>query len=539
MAESLIDPIYEKFTKSVIRAIGSTDFYDYFMDTLSRAKNEIQFSNRRMEKYIDTKWIDAIEECLEGFEHVIDNPRNIIREEELIVNVAHARKAGSDVVRHLAQHGALVESFEEDTGEVRPSKLMQKYREDSTELYENRLAFTVLENAYHFVRIRHEALMEAMGDEFGAKLKVESNMESSRELVHFDMFLHIKEKDSLLDTDEKHGDALSRISRLYRILATWMTSDFAEQFSKLNRVKGNLTMTNVLKKNPNYKKIVKLYDFLHQYEDVGYIINITEQNPQINDKFQQDIYHNILFQYIILKGYLEDERDREIAAPLKQRKRKLKPKIIRQIIEELTEDYDLPDVEIRKVLIEELTKEQLMQEEAAERLRLVEEQQERLKDEELRLRMQKEAEERRLAEEKASEEERKRLEEENEERLRKIEEAKQLAEDRRRSLIFRAEIEWFNDHLEERKELRASEMAERQVKENEKYAREKALVRRYEQELDYFKLTLPLNIEARAAQIAADEAEKMALLEAKRERLEKQQEAQKKAFRLPNFWKKG
>ena len=48
MAEMLIDPIYEKFTKSVIRAIGSTDFYDFFMDTLSRANNEIQFSNRRM-----------------------------------------------------------------------------------------------------------------------------------------------------------------------------------------------------------------------------------------------------------------------------------------------------------------------------------------------------------------------------------------------------------------------------------------------------------------------------------------------------------
>ena len=275
------------------------------MDTLSRAKNEFQFSNRRMEKYIDTKWIDAIEDCLEGFEHIIDNPRNIIREDELIVNVAHARKAGSDVVRHLAQHGALVESFEEDTGEVRPSKLMQKYREDSTELYENRLAFTVLENAYHFVRIRHEALMEAMGDEFGAKLKVNSNMESSRELVHFDMYLHIKEKDSLLDTDEKHGDALSRISRLYRILATLMTSDFAEQFSKLNRVKGNLTMTNVLKKNPNYKKIVKLYEFLHQYEDVGYVINITEQNPQIDEKFQQDIYHNILYTHCLCQRILD------------------------------------------------------------------------------------------------------------------------------------------------------------------------------------------------------------------------------------------
>jgi hypothetical protein len=64
---------------------------------------------------------------------------------------------------------------------------------------------------------------------------------------------------------------------------------------------------------------------------------------------------------------------------MKQKKRKLKPKFIKEIIEELTEDYDLPDIEIRKVLIEELTKEQLMKEEEAERRRLVEEQEKKKK----------------------------------------------------------------------------------------------------------------------------------------------------------------
>ena len=82
------------------------------------------------------------------------------------------------------------------------------------------------------------------------------------------------------------------------------------------------------------------------------------------------IYHNILFNYLILKGYLEDEKDRLVPAPVKTKQRSLKPKFIKEIIEELTEDYDLPDVEIRKVLIEELTKEQLMHEEAEERRRL-------------------------------------------------------------------------------------------------------------------------------------------------------------------------
>ena len=166
--ESLIDPVYQKYTKSVIRALGSTEFYEFFMDAVSRAENQFQFSNRKMEKTVDLHWVDTIEDSLPAIQNIISNPRNIIKEEELIVNVANAKKAGADVVRHLSQHASLVEKYDYETGDVRPSKLMQKYREDSTGLYENRLVFTAMEAAYQFVKIRHDALFSAMNDEFGA-----------------------------------------------------------------------------------------------------------------------------------------------------------------------------------------------------------------------------------------------------------------------------------------------------------------------------------------------------------------------------------
>lgn len=532
---TLIDPIYEKFTRSVIRAIGSTEFYELFMDTISGADNRFQFSNRKLEKVLDLKWVEAIEAALDGFESIIYSPRQVIKEDELIVNVAHAKKAGADVVRHLAQHAGLVEDFDEESGDVRPSKLMQKYREDSEELYENRVVYTVLESAYHFVKIRHEALLEAMGEEFGAKLKVESNMLNAREQVHMEMFLHIKERDSVLDTDDKHGDALSRISRLYRILDNFMHSEFAEKFSKLNRVKGAILPTNVLKKNPNYRKIVKLNDFLREYEKAGYFINITEQNPQIDERFQRDIYHSILFQYIMLKGYLEDEKDREISQPLKERKRKLKPKIIRQIIEELTEDYDLPDVEIRKVLIEELTKEQLMEEEEAMRLRLVEERQQRIIDEEERLRKEEEELARQAAEEKQSEEERIRAEKEAEKQKRRIAKAKRMLEDDRIRTIYKKELEWFYSHMKERLELRGNEEEARIARERELQAKENALLSRYQKELGLFTEALPQNIEIRAAKDAARREEEEALLKAKLERIEQQQKPRSWFDR----WRKG
>lgn len=454
---SLIDPIYEKFVRGVTRAIGSTEFYEFFMDSVSGARNRFQFSNRKLIKTVDVVWVDAIEETLNAFQNIIASPRNVIHEEELIVNVANAKKAGAETVRHLAMHSGLVENFDEGRGEVRPSRLMQRYREESIGLYENRLVFTTMEYAHHFVKIRHDALFEAMNDEFGAKLKLESDMASATEQVHVDMFMHIKEVDSALETDKKNGEIFSRISRIYRVLSVLMNSPFAQQLAQQPRIKGTVSKTNVLKKNKDYRSVLKLWEFLKGYNDIGYTIRVEEQNPEIDESFQEDIYRNILFNYLILKRYLKDAEDRQIPTKAKGRKRKLKPKFIRQILEELTEDYDLPDIEIRKVLIEELTKEQLMQEEASERLRLVEEQEAKRKAEEERLAAEGRLEEARLKAEREAEEERLYLEKEAEEARLREERMKREMEDRRRAKIFRDELDYYREFMETQMEKRRHE----------------------------------------------------------------------------------
>ena len=531
---SLIDPVYQKFTKSVIRALGSSEFYAYFMDAIANAENEIQFSNRRMEKWVDRTWVDSIEGALPAMQKIIATPRNIIKEEELIVNVANAKKAGPDVVVHLAQHASLVEKFDPRTGDVRPSKLMQKYREDSIALYENRLVYTVLENAHHFVKLRHDAIFSEMSDEFGAKLKVETNMDSETEHVHLDMYLHIRDVDSTLDTDGKHINVFDRISRLYRILTVYMNSDFAQQLAKLPRVKGTITKTNVLKKNPNYKAIVKLGEFLNEYDDIGYAVRVIEQNPVVTEEFQKNIFHNVLFNYLVLKGYLEREQDRRMPAPMKEKKRTLKPKFIKEIIEELTEDYDLPELEIRKVLIEELTKEQLMQEEAAERRRLVEEQAQRKKEEQERIRKEQEAEKERIRQEKAAEKERIRQEKAAEEERLRQEQINREIEDTIRSKALKKELRYFAENLE--KNLKARENAAlkkvQELKEFEDAAKllEEAEQRKLEAaEREKIRLKEERERIRREKQLAIEKAKKEE--EERKERLRKEEEARQEAAR--------
>lgn len=535
---SLVDPVYRKFTRSVQRALSGDDFYQFFMESIANADNQIQFSNRREVKSVDPVWVENIEASMEAFQHIIAMPRQEFKEDELIVNVAYARRTGQDVVRHLSSHAALVEDYNEEDGTVRPSRVLQKYREESLGLYENRLVFTALEQAYHFTKIRHDALFGAMGDQFGAKLKVTSNMESATELVHMDLFLHIRSTESMLETDEKNRDIFNRISRLYRLLGVFMSSPFAQQLAQFDRVKGAIHKTNILKRNPDYKAAVKLLEFLRSYDQVGYVIAVVEQNPTVSETFEKDIYHNILFNYLILKGYLEDEESRRLPVLRKPRQRKLKPKFIKQVIEELTEDYDLPDVEVRKILIEELTKEQLMQEEAAERRRLVEEQAQRKKEEQARIKAEKAAEKARIKAEKEAEAARRRAEKEAEEQRRLYERMERETEDRRRKQALSAELEYFREHLPERLAQRAEAEAElRQRAQREDYADAVQLLdeaaQREQEERERAAKLRQEEKERRARERAAAEAQRRQERQEEKRRAEEEQAQQDAAASAP------
>lgn len=69
-----VDEVYNKFTRSILRSLGSNEFYQFFMDAVSKADNEIQFSNRKEVKSIDPAWVDAVEESLQGLQHIINLP---------------------------------------------------------------------------------------------------------------------------------------------------------------------------------------------------------------------------------------------------------------------------------------------------------------------------------------------------------------------------------------------------------------------------------------------------------------------------------
>ena len=368
----MIDPIYNKFTTKAFKALTSGEFYEFFMGMLKNGEQQFQFSNRKLKIDIDEKWIQIIEDTIPAFLEITRNPRIIITQEELITNVATAKRIDSQVVKHLCSHSYLVDAITDD-GEVRPSKILNIFKEESWDTYENRFVYTLLNKTYDFVAKRYNDMKEAMNDEFGATLLIDATGNSRLETLEIHSRMKIKQTDELEDASSGKKSAFARVKALYETLQKLMVTRFAKEMKKFSIVYPPLVKTNAIKKNPYLRKCNVLWDFLLTYADAGFSVEIIEQNPEINHKFEQDIYNNIMFTYIILKGYLEDNRDRALDRENKARRRYIRPKYIKQIIEEMVQDFNIPEVEVRKILIQNLTKEELLREEREERYRLVEE----------------------------------------------------------------------------------------------------------------------------------------------------------------------
>ena len=468
----LIDPVYEKYMNRVIMMLKSDEFYQYFMESILQGERSYQFSNRKLEKRIDATWIEAIEKCIEPFHNIIMNPRNFIIEKEEIVNVAVARQSTPEVLRHLTTHGKYIDEITEDN--VRPNHLLNKFKEDSWNTYENRFVYTLLEKTTDFVSRRFEAIFANMGgEEYGAFLKVESNTKNDTDTVSTKLDIRIRQNEDYLNDDKESMDLFARLTRLNERLKEFNASQFAREMSKYVRVKNPIVKTNAIRKNPNFKACYELWVFLYNYHDVGYEIKVYEQSNEIKPEFEQDIYNSIFVNYLILKHYLDREEDRLIDTNRRFKKRTLKPRYIKKIVEEIVGNYDVTGVEVRKIFIEEFTRAQLEQLEEKERRKLVEDRERRMAKKRM-----KEAEKKKKIQQEQQMERAKRIrqKEEEKERLRQLEEKRQQE---RQNLVESCmeELKRFETDrknvLDKRERAKQQEL-EREQKKQEKARKEKA-----------------------------------------------------------------
>lgn len=371
MSETIND-LYLKYAEGVGESLESDRYFQYLFEMVQAGDNTLQQKNRILHKVVDERWIGTIEEGIDAIYNIIDKPRRFVTTKEEVVPVALARKITADSVRHLSMNTQFIAS--DENGEIQPTRILNVSTEESYDLYENRFVYHLIQRLFTFVDKRTDVIFWSTGDETCNTMSMESKVDDAYEEISYKIEMTIKNRQSYAENDSDHMEVFKRIDRLRRMVRNLRSSSFCELMAGCAMVRSPIQRTNLMMKDPSYRTCYKLWQFIESYDEVGYTIEEQDSALEFDEEYLLQMYTNLITNYTVFKSLLEAD-PRRMTELAEEHREPVKPKFIKEIKEEIVEDRNLPDVEIRKVFVEEVTQAQI---EAEEKLQKETEQREAL-----------------------------------------------------------------------------------------------------------------------------------------------------------------
>lgn len=356
MEESTINDLYMKYTNDVEGALEDDRYFQYLFEMIQAGDNTLEQKNRVLHKVVDERWLTVVEEGIESIFNIVDKPRRFIATSEEVVPVALAKKITADSVRHLSQNTQFIASNE--AGEIQPTRILNVTTEESYDLYENRFVYHLIQRLFAFVDKRTDIIFWSTGDETCNVMSMESKIDDAYEEISYKVEMTIKNRQSYVENDTDNMELFKRIDRVRRMSRTLRASSFCDIMNGCAKVRSPIQRTNLMMKDPDYRACYKLWQFIEGYDEVGYTIEEQDSALQFDEEYLLQMYINMITNYTVFKSLLESD-PRKMSELATEKREPVKPKFIKKIEEQIVEDRNIEDVEIRKVFVEEVTQAQL------------------------------------------------------------------------------------------------------------------------------------------------------------------------------------
>ena len=358
-----INELYAKYTEGIEGALEEDRYFQYLFEMIQAGDNTLEQKNRVLHKVVDERWLTVVEEGIEAIFNIVDKPRRFITTSEEVVPVALAKKITADSVRHLSQHTQFIAQNEE--GEIMPTKILNVSVEESYDLYENRFVYHLIQRLFSFVDKSTDVIFWSTRDETCNVMSMESKIDDAYEEISYKVEMTIKNRQSVVENDMANMDLFKRIDRVRRMSRTLRASSFCDIMNGCAKVHSPIQRTNLMMKDPDYRTCYQLWQFIESYDEVGYTIEEQDSAMQFDEEYLLQMYINMITNYTVFKSLLVSD-PRKMSEIATEKREPVKPKFVKEIKEEIVEDRNIPDVEIRRVFVEEVTEAQL---EAEEKLR--------------------------------------------------------------------------------------------------------------------------------------------------------------------------
>ena len=273
--------------------LANDPFYRRISRRIDKGYNNYKIIQKRSVKVVDHDWIDFIEDVLPSLDTIVRNPRKFIVVEEDIIDISLAKSITKESVKHLATHTNFISAVEGDR--VIPSKILNVQKEESYEIYENRFIITLLRKLKEFVNKRYELVKKSLLDSDVTQISLESKyqLDEAQLVFRLDTIANMGfEEIKRLHTEDLNE--YERIARMENIVNGFMNSPFAKEMKSSSPVRPPIMHTNVIKKDPNFKKALKLWDFIWSYDKPGFHVDYVDDSTPITKEIDPN-YKAIMY----------------------------------------------------------------------------------------------------------------------------------------------------------------------------------------------------------------------------------------------------
>ena len=375
MSETIQD-LYTSFSEQMEPIQEDSRYFRYLFEMAQASGTTIEQQREELVKVVDEEWISMIEDSLDAINTIIENPRRFITTEEEVVPVSLAKKISADSVRHLSQNTQFLAPS--DDGGVHPTRILNVSTVETYDLYENRFIYHLIQRLLTFVDKRTDVIFWSTGNEIRNRFKMHSKIDDAYEEIEYNVEMTVKNRQSFAENDADNMDVFMRIDRVRRLVMALRGASFCQIMNGCCAVRSPIQRTNLIMKDPNYRKCYQLWQFMERYDKVGYNIDVQQQALAFDDEYMVQMYTNLINNYTVFKSLTDDERNLQELESVHPEP--VAPKFIKEIKEVQVDSPDLPDVEVRRVFVEEVTQAQLDAEQAlAEAREQIEELQGQLK----------------------------------------------------------------------------------------------------------------------------------------------------------------
>ena len=278
---------------------------------------------------IEGLWMDKVEKTIPYIENILAAPTRLIVNEEEVVKIEKIKKVTVESIKHLSKNAGFIEDVDEN-GDVKPGKLLNVFKEETLNTYENRFIYTLIQKMRAIVvREKNKLLKEklATSKEF-KQVDYQGKSYNGKDKVDIQIIMTSSSESSKRTKEIK--EMINRLKTLEKTIGNLMLTTTYQTLEKQNvqLITPPLKKNNVILKNVNFQYAAKLWDFLINEMDKMKVTDMENKEKKYKErgKAKKLVDETFLLDYLILQSVENPEI-----------KNKYKKEIIEQLIANMVE----------------------------------------------------------------------------------------------------------------------------------------------------------------------------------------------------------